>query len=71
MKGMTRCKLTIISESAIHKKFLGLIVSYPASLKISNSHSLECYVVIYMFLFTLINACQHSLKNPFKSDLFG
>ena len=45
MKGMTRCKLTI-SESAVCKKFLGYIVSYPASLYIFNSHSLECYVVI-------------------------
>ena len=32
MKGITRCKLTIISESAACKKFLGQIVSYPASL---------------------------------------
>ncbi len=32
MKGITRCKLTIISESAIHKKFLGQIISYLASL---------------------------------------
>jgi hypothetical protein len=32
MKGITRCKLTIISESAVCKKFLGQIVSYPASL---------------------------------------
>jgi len=33
MKGITRCKLTIVSESAIVlKKFLGQIVSYPASL---------------------------------------
>ncbi len=28
MKGITRCKLTIISESAVCKKFLGHIVSY-------------------------------------------
>ncbi len=28
MKGITRCKLTIISESAVCKKFLGQIVSY-------------------------------------------
>ena len=46
MKGIARCKLTIISESAVRKKFLGQIVSYPASLCISNSHTLECYVVI-------------------------
>jgi hypothetical protein len=32
MKGITRCKLTIMSESAVCKKFLGQIVSYPASL---------------------------------------
>jgi hypothetical protein len=32
MKGITRCKLTIISESAVCKKFLGQIVSNPASL---------------------------------------
>ncbi len=32
MKGITRCKLTIISESAICKKFLGQIWSYAASL---------------------------------------
>jgi hypothetical protein len=32
MKVITRCKVTIISESAICKKFLGHIVSYPASL---------------------------------------
>jgi hypothetical protein len=32
MKGITRCKLTIISESAICKKFLGQIWSYTASL---------------------------------------
>jgi hypothetical protein len=32
MKGITRCKLTIISESAVCKKFLGQIVSYLASL---------------------------------------
>jgi hypothetical protein len=32
MKGKTRCKLTIISESAICKKFLGQIWSYAASL---------------------------------------
>ncbi len=32
MKGVTRSKLTIISESAICKKYLGQIVSYPASL---------------------------------------
>jgi hypothetical protein len=31
MKGITICKLTLISESAIRKKFLGQIVSYPAS----------------------------------------
>ncbi len=46
MKGITRCKLTIISESAICKKFLGQIWSYTANLQISNSHSLECYVDI-------------------------
>jgi hypothetical protein len=46
MKGITRCKLTIIIESAVCKKFLGQIVSYPAGLYIYNSHSLECYVVI-------------------------
>jgi hypothetical protein len=28
--GITRCKLTIISESAVCKKFLGQIWSYPA-----------------------------------------
>jgi hypothetical protein len=32
MKGITRCKLTIISESGVHKKLLGQIISYPASL---------------------------------------
>jgi hypothetical protein len=32
MKGIARCKLAIISESAISKKFLGQIVSYPAIL---------------------------------------
>ncbi len=32
MKWITRCKPTIISESAVCKKFLGQIVSYPASL---------------------------------------
>ncbi len=32
MKGITRCKLTIISESAICKKFLGQIWSYAACL---------------------------------------
>jgi hypothetical protein len=32
MKGITRCKLTIISESAVCKKFLGQIVSYLVSL---------------------------------------
>jgi len=32
MKGITRCKLTIISESAVCKKFLGQIWSYSASL---------------------------------------
>jgi len=32
MKGITRCKLTIISESAVHKKFLGKIITYLASL---------------------------------------
>jgi hypothetical protein len=31
MKGITRCKLTIISESADCKKFLGQIWSYVAS----------------------------------------
>jgi hypothetical protein len=63
MKGITRCKLTIISESAICKKFLGQIVSYPASLHISNSHSLEWYV----YHFVYINKCLEvntALKNP-------
>jgi hypothetical protein len=46
MKGITRSMLTIISESAVCKKFLGQIVSYPTRLSISNDHSLECYVVI-------------------------
>jgi hypothetical protein len=46
MKGITRCTLSIISESAVHKKFLGQFVSYPASLQISDSHSLEWNVVI-------------------------
>jgi hypothetical protein len=46
MKGITRCKLTIISESAFCKNFLGQIWSYTVSLYISNGHSLECYVVI-------------------------
>ncbi len=32
MKGITRCKLTIISESAVCKKFLGQIWSNAASL---------------------------------------
>jgi hypothetical protein len=32
MKGITRCKMTIKSESAVCKKFLGQIVSYLASL---------------------------------------
>jgi hypothetical protein len=32
MKGVTRCKLTIISESGICKEFLGQIWSYAASL---------------------------------------
>ncbi len=32
MKGITIFKLTIISESATCKKFLGQIVSYPVSL---------------------------------------
>jgi hypothetical protein len=32
MKGITTCKLTIISESAFRKKFLGQIWSYAASL---------------------------------------
>ncbi len=32
MKGITRCKLTIISESAVCKIFLGQIWSYAASL---------------------------------------
>ncbi len=32
MKGITICKLTIISESAVCKKFLGQIWSYLASL---------------------------------------
>jgi hypothetical protein len=32
MKGITRCKLTIISESAVCKKFLGQIWSYPTDL---------------------------------------
>ncbi len=32
MKGITTCKLTIISESAVCKKFLGQIWSYAASL---------------------------------------
>jgi len=41
MKGITRCKLTIISESAVCKKFLGQIWSYAAS------HSSECYVLIF------------------------
>ncbi len=50
MKGITRCKLTIISESAVCKKFLGQNVSYPASLYICNNHSLECYVVICCYL---------------------
>ncbi len=53
MKGITRCKLTIISESAVRKKFLGQVVSYPASLSISNSHSLECHG----FVFAYINQC--------------
>jgi len=35
----------LISELAVSKKFLGQIVSYPASL-VSISHSLECYAVI-------------------------
>ena len=47
MKGITRWKLPIISESATCKKFLGQIWSYTASLQISNSHSLECRVVIF------------------------
>ncbi len=47
MKGITRCKLTILSVSAIYKKLLGQIWSYAASLSISNSHSLECYAVIF------------------------
>ena len=38
MKGITRCKLTMISDSAVCKKFLGQIVSYLPSLQISNSH---------------------------------
>ncbi len=77
MKGITRCKLTIISESAICKKFLGQIQSYAASLQISNSHSLECYVVIFCFYhrferiflsflwFILMNT--QLQKNSFKS----
>jgi len=32
MKGITRCRLTIISESAVCKKFLGQIWYYAASL---------------------------------------
>jgi hypothetical protein len=32
MKGITRCKLAIISESALCKKFLGQICSYAACL---------------------------------------
>ncbi len=56
MKGILRCKITIISESAVCKKFLGQIVSYPASLLIFNSHSLECYFVLLMFLFILMYA---------------
>ncbi len=32
MKGITRCKLTIISESAVHEKLIGQIISYPAIL---------------------------------------
>jgi hypothetical protein len=28
MKGITRCKLTIISESAVHKKFLGQSIDF-------------------------------------------
>ncbi len=47
---ITRCKLTIISELAVCKKFLEQICSYAASLQISNSHSLECYVVIFLFI---------------------
>ncbi len=31
MKGITRCKLTITTESVVCKKFLGQIVSYLAS----------------------------------------
>jgi hypothetical protein len=46
MKGITKWNLTTISESAVHKKFLGQIVSSLTSLQISNSLSLECYVVI-------------------------
>ncbi len=78
---ITRCKLTIISESAVCKKFLGQIWSYAASLQISDSHSLECYVVIFclyqrfqrIFLsflwFILMNAQMSTqlLKNSFKS----
>ncbi len=43
MKGITSCKLTIISESAICKKFLGQIVSYPASLHQVALDKLGCF----------------------------
>ncbi len=84
MKGITRYKLTIISQSAVCNKFLGQIWSYAASLQISNSHSSECYVVIFclyhrferIFLsflwFILKNAhiSTQILNNSFKSVSF-
>jgi hypothetical protein len=60
MKGLTRCKLTIISESAVCKKFLAQIWYYPASLQISNSHSLDCMLLFKCFFVYIIDLKEYS-----------
>jgi len=65
MKGITRCKLTLIFESANHRKFLVQIVSYPASLLTSNYIIwLEGYVYIWLFTFMKVyfNVTQYYQK---------
>ena len=53
-----------ILESDVCKKFLGQIWSYAASLQISNGHSFECYVVIFLFI------SQISKNIPFISMVY-
>jgi hypothetical protein len=68
MKGITKCKLTIISESAIRKKFLGQSISYLASLWISKSfiRMLCCYLNVFVYINECIDV-NTALKNSLKS----